>query len=111
VPALSIIGDFSLKMEARLIQTITGLDISPEALFSIGERIVHMEKIFNIRQGSSPVDDNLPEMFLKSPIKKGPIQGRKVNLKPMVREFYQSMGWDEQGRPRQSILQKFDLSE
>ncbi len=32
VPALSIIGDFSLEMEARLIQTITGLDISPEAL-------------------------------------------------------------------------------
>jgi len=111
VPALSIIGDFSLEMETRLIQTITGLDISPEALYLVGERIVHMEKIFNIRQGSSPADDNLPEMFLKSAIEKGPIQGRKVNLAPMVQEFYQSMGWDEHGRPTQNILQKFDLSE
>ena len=84
VPALSVIGDFSLEMEARLIQTITGLDISPQALVWIGERIVHMEKIFNIRQGGSPADDNLPEMFLKSPIEKGPIQGRKVDLAPMV---------------------------
>jgi len=110
VPALSIIGDFSLEMEARLIQTITGLDISPEVLYSIGERIVHMEKIFNIRQGGNPDDDSLPELFLQSPIEKGPIHGRKVNLAPMVQEFYQSMGWDEHGRPTQSILQKFDLS-
>jgi len=63
VPALSITGDFSLKMESRLIRAITGLDMSREDLYSIGERIVHMEKIINIRQGSSQADDNLPEMF------------------------------------------------
>ena len=111
VPALSIIGDFSLEMEARLIQTITGLDISAEALYLVGERIVHMEKIFNIRQGGNPDDDSLPELFLRSPIEKGPAKGRKVNLAPMVQEFYQSMGWDEQGRPTQNILHKFNLSE
>jgi aldehyde:ferredoxin oxidoreductase len=109
VPALSIIGDLSLEMETRLIRAITGLDISPAALYLIGERIVHMEKIFNIRQGGNLEDDNLPELFLRTPIKKGPIKGRKVNLAPMVQEFYQSMGWDERGRPRPSILQKFDL--
>jgi len=109
VPALSIIGDFSLEMEARLIQTITGLDISPEALYSIGERILHMEKIFNIRQGVGPDDDSLPELFLQSPITKGPIRGRKVKLKPMIQEFYQSMGWDESGRPTAKILQRFSL--
>jgi aldehyde:ferredoxin oxidoreductase len=43
-------------------------------------------------------------------IEKGPLQGRKVNLAPMVQEFYHSMSWDEKGRPRPSILQKFDLS-
>jgi aldehyde:ferredoxin oxidoreductase len=68
---ISIIGDLSLGMEVRLIRTITGLDISPEALVSIGERIVHMEKIFNIRRGSNPDDDSLPDLFLKSPIEKG----------------------------------------
>jgi aldehyde:ferredoxin oxidoreductase len=109
VPALSIIGDLSLEMETRLIHAITGLDISPAALYLIGERLVHMEKIFNIRQGGNLEDDTLPELFLRTPINKGPIKGRKVNLAPMVQEFYQSMGWDEQGRPRPSILQKFDL--
>jgi len=108
---ISIIGDLSLEMEVRLIRTITGLDISPEALVSIGERSVHMEKIFNIRRGSNPDDGNLPEMFLNSPIEKGPAQGRKVDVAPMIQEFYQNMGWDEGGRPRQNILQKFDLRE
>jgi aldehyde:ferredoxin oxidoreductase len=109
VPALSIIGDYSLEMEARLIQAISGLDISSDELFFIGERIVHMEKIFNLRRGSSPGDDNLPELFLQSPIKKGPMRGRKVNLEPMIQEFYQCMGWDESGQPTEIILQKFDL--
>ncbi len=109
VPALSIIGDFSLKMEARLIRAITGLDISAETLFVIGERIVHMQKIFNLRQGCGPDDDNLPELFLQSPIENGPIQGRTVNLAPMIKSFYERMGWDENGRPTLETLQAFDL--
>jgi aldehyde:ferredoxin oxidoreductase len=109
VPALSIIGDFSLEMEARLIQVITGLDISQENLLAIGERIVQMEKIINIRQGANPADDSLPEMFLNTPIEKGPIQGRRVDLTPMIAEFYDSMGWDANGQPTNNILQKFRL--
>ena len=46
----------------------------------------------------------------RPPAEEEPIQGRKVNLKPMVQEFYRCMGWDEQGRPRPKILQKFGLS-
>ncbi len=109
VPALSIIGDFSLEMEARLVQVITGLDMSSQTLHRIGERIVHMEKIINLRQGSSPADDNLPDLFLKTPIKKGPIQGRTVDLAPMVQAFYREMAWDDNGQPKQSVLDKFGL--
>jgi len=109
VPALSIIGNYSLDMEAKLIHAITDLDISAAALYAIGERLVHMEKIFNIRRGSSPDDDNLPQLFLQSPITKGPIRGRKVNLAPMIQEFYECMGWDKSGRPTVKTLQKFGL--
>jgi aldehyde:ferredoxin oxidoreductase len=109
VPVLSIIGNYSLEMESKLIQTITGLDIPPAALFFIGERIVHMQKIFNIRQGCGPGDDILPELFLRSPIEKGPIRGRKINLAPMIQEFYRAMDWDENGKPKDSILRKYGL--
>ncbi len=109
VPVLSILGNYNLEMEAKLIHAITGLDLSPAALFAVGERLVHMEKIFNIRRGGSIGQDSLPELFLQSPITKGPIRGRKVNLKPMIQEFYQCMGWDESGRPTATILQRFNL--
>jgi len=29
----------------------------------------------------------------------------------MIQEFYQEMGWDENGRPHQSTLEKFGLRE
>ena len=109
VPVLSVTGDFSLNMEAKLLQVIMDFDLSPQDLFMIGERIVHMEKIINLRQGSSRADDNLPELFLKTPLKKGPIQGRTVDLEPMVRAFYHEMGWDKLGHPTQSVLTKFGL--
>jgi aldehyde:ferredoxin oxidoreductase len=109
VPALSIIGDFSLEMESRLIAAITGLEISPEDLFARGERIINMEKIINIRQGSRPEDDNLPDFFLNTSFETGPIKGRKVNLAPMVADFYAHMGWDENGRPMEATLRKFRL--
>jgi aldehyde:ferredoxin oxidoreductase len=109
VPALSIIGDFSLDMESRLVAAVTGLDISPEDLFAAGERIVNMEKIINLRQGSSPADDNLPDFFLNTSFEKGPIKGRKVNLAPMVADFYARMGWDAAGRPTEDTLKRFGL--
>lgn len=109
VPALSITGDFSLNMEAELIKVITGLDIPREELYAIGEKIVQMEKIINIRQGSGPEDDRLPDLFLNTPIEKGPIQGRKVDLAPMVAEFYKHMGWNDNGIPTDKILEKFSL--
>jgi len=109
VPALSIIGDFSLEMESRLIAAITGLDVSPEDLLAAGERIINMEKIINIRQGSGPEDDNLPDFFLKTAFAKGPIKGRTVDLAPMVADFYTNMGWDEYGRPTEATLQRFGL--
>jgi aldehyde:ferredoxin oxidoreductase len=109
VPALSIIGDFSLEMEARLIAATTGLVMSPEDLFEAGERIINLEKIINIRQGSIPEDDNLPDFFLNTAFEKGPIKGRTVNLAPMVADFYAAMGWDEKGRPTENTLQRFGL--
>ena len=110
VPALSIIADFSLAMESRLVAAITGLDVSPEDLTAAGERIICMEKIINIRQGGLPEDDNLPAFFLSTAFDKGPIKGRRVNLATMVADFYATMGWDEDGRPGKATLRKFGLT-
>lgn len=110
VPALSIIGDLRLEIESRMIRAIKGIHISPSELFLAGERILNMEKIINIRQKTTCDDDSLPDLFLETPVSEGPIKGRKVDLAPMVAEFYQSMGWDEAGRPTAATLQRFGLN-
>jgi aldehyde:ferredoxin oxidoreductase len=109
VPALTIAGNFDLEKETRLIQTMTTLKLSKEKLLYIGERIVNMEKLFNLRFGATADLDTLPEKFLKEPIGEGPSTGAKVDLKPMVQEFYKTMGWDDQGVPLPETLSTFDL--
>jgi len=110
VPALTIAGNYDLEKETRLIRALTGLDIARKRLLFIGERIVNMEKLFNLRFGATSDLDTLPEKFLAEPIGEGPSTGARVDLKPMVQDFYRIMGWDEQGVPRPETLAAFNLS-
>jgi aldehyde:ferredoxin oxidoreductase len=109
VPALTIAGNYDLEKETRLIRALTGLDLTRERLLYVGERIVNMEKLFNLRFGATSDLDTLPEKFLNDPIGEGPSTGAMVDLKPMVRDFYKVMGWDERGVPRPETLSAFNL--
>ena len=39
----------------------------------------------------------------------GPVKGKTVDLKPMLRDFYHSMGWDEVGVPSEKKLKSLGL--
>jgi aldehyde:ferredoxin oxidoreductase len=109
VPALTIAGNYDLEKETRLVRALTGLDLTREQLLHAGERIVNMVKLFNLRFGATSELDTLPEKFLNEPIGEGPSVGAKVDLAPMVREFYRLMGWDEQGVPLPETLAGLNL--
>lgn len=109
VPALTIAGNYDLEKELALIRALTGLEIDKERLLFIGERIVTMEKLFNLRFGADAGMDTLPNMFLTDPIAEGPSAGAKVDLKPMVQDFYRRMGWDERGVPLPETLKALNL--
>ena len=77
----------------------------------IGERILNVQRCFNIRHGLTPENDYLTERLLTAP-KEGPAEGIsvRVHLKKMVREYYQLMGWDiKTGKPLQKTLQRLGL--
>ena len=109
VPALSIAANYDLERETRLIGAIAGLDIDKNRLLFLGERIVNIEKLFNLRFGATSDLDTLPEKFINEPIGDGPSTGAKVDLKPMVEDFYRHMKWDEQGVPLPETLESFQL--
>jgi len=57
------VGDFSLEAEAALASALAGLALSPADLLAVGERIVNLERLFNLRHGAGPADDSLPPLF------------------------------------------------
>jgi aldehyde:ferredoxin oxidoreductase len=96
----------------RYLQAVTGWDIAEDELMTIGERIVNVERLFNIRQGLTRKDDTLSERFLKEPIPSGPAKGRVLDLEPMLDEYYKARRWDaETGRPTQAVLERLGLKE
>jgi aldehyde:ferredoxin oxidoreductase len=109
VAALSVANHFDLEMEAQMVNAFVGFDLSVEDFFRIGERIVNMEKMFNLRHGATRAMDNLPDKFTKEPVTEGPSKGTFANLEPMIDDFYEIMGWDVNGIPTSETLSKFDL--
>jgi len=109
VPSLAISANYDLVLESQLLKAITGLDISADELFFIGERLVNMEKMFNLRHSSDFHADTLPDFFVNQPVTEGPAKGLRVNLEPMVQDFYYRMGWDVNGIPTPDTLRKLGL--
>jgi len=111
VPSLSLINEYDLENEAELVQAITGLDLSAGELYTIGERVITMERIFNSRFAWLYDMDQVPEMFTRRPLPDGPAAGRAFELDGMLAEFYEVMGWQAMGLPTERKLRELGLDE
>jgi aldehyde:ferredoxin oxidoreductase len=110
VPVLSVVGDYSLENEAALAAALTGWDVTPDELALAGERILNLERIFNIRHGAGRQDDDLPDHFVEDRVPDpGPTYGMTVDIQRMVADFYAAMGWDDEGRPTPEKLGELGL--
>jgi aldehyde:ferredoxin oxidoreductase len=105
VPALCLLGDFDLHNETELLAACLGEPVEARTLFTIGERVVTLERLFNLKHGASRADDSLPAMFLKP----DETNQLPVPLEPMLQEYYAAMGWDEYGRPPAALLPELGL--
>lgn len=110
VPILSVLGDFRLKNEAELIAALTGWEMGTEELTLIGERILNLERLLVLRLGAGPEDDDLPDRFVEERVSEpGPTYGMTVNIRQLVADFYEAMGWDGMGRPLPERLRSLGL--
>lgn len=104
---------YELKnIASKLIQTAIGWNTTPGEVQRIGERIINLERAFNVREGITRKDDTLPKRFLKEPLPKecGPSAGSIVELEPMLNEYYQEREWNEEtGIPTQRKLKEIGL--
>ncbi len=109
VPLLSLVEDYGLDLTAELTSVVMGEKISSEELFTVGERILTAERLFNLRRGLTVKDDRLPKKFTSEELESGPAKGSVVDLEKMRAEFYSRMGWNSRGVPTQSRLEELDL--
>jgi aldehyde:ferredoxin oxidoreductase len=110
VPALCLICAYDLVSEAELANAITGWPVDAAELFISGERIINLERLFNLRHGASAADDRLPDMFFEKDYNAGEEPSKPhAWMEPMIQEFYDVMGWDGQGHPTPEKLAELGI--
>ena len=88
--SLAVPANFLVEM----LNAVTGLDFEAKEILKIGERIIHVEKAFNTREGLTRKDDTMPKRFLEEKIPDGPCKGQVLNLEPLLDQYYTARGWD-----------------
>jgi aldehyde:ferredoxin oxidoreductase len=95
-------GLFVSDTYAAMLRAVTGWDLTTEELERAGERIVNLERVFNVREGARRGDDVLPWRVMHEPIPDGPSAGMSCppdELDAMLDEYYRLRGWDADGVP------------
>jgi aldehyde:ferredoxin oxidoreductase len=86
---------------------ITGTKISGGHLQEIGGRIFNLERMYNLREGFTAKDDTLPPRLLEDSIFEG-IEGGHP-LDQLLPRYYKLRGWDADGVPLRSTLDKLQV--
>ena len=103
-----------LKFTSEAVAAATGWDFTVEEALQIGERLVHLERVFNIKHGLTVEDDICvsPRIVEAPPSGKAAGKPMAPYVEWMVKETYRLLGWDEKtGKPLKSILKKAGLEE
>jgi aldehyde:ferredoxin oxidoreductase len=95
---------------ARVLTTVTGIQYATTELIKVGERVWNLERLYNNREGFGIKDDALPPRLLTEAPADGPSKGWVSHLEPMLKEYYRTRGWDENGVPTPKKLADLGLA-
>lgn len=104
---------FTPELHSEFLVAATGFNEfgDPIYLDKIGERIICLERLFNVREGFSRKDDTLPARMLTEPLKNaGPATGQVIRkLDTLLDEYYDAFGYTRQGIPSIEKLSQIGL--
>ena len=104
---------FTPQLLSELLVAATGFNEfgDPAYLNKIGERIICLERLFNVREGFSRKDDTLPARMLTEPLKNaGPATGQVIRkLDTLLGEYYDALGYTHNGIPSVEKLTQLGL--
>jgi len=102
------------QLYGRMLAAVRGIDklVDNDHLLRVGERIINLERAFNVREGFGRKQDTLPKRMLTEPLHTGeaPGEGQIVrNQDKFLDRYYQIRGWTKEGIPSPSKLNELDL--
>jgi aldehyde:ferredoxin oxidoreductase len=102
-----------------LIKAVTGWEITPEEWYGTSaRRIIHTQRVALLLGGPDirwdpKTHDDIPSKWYE-PLKAGPYAGKAVDreiIEEARREYYEAIGWDENGVPKSEELRRLGLEE
>ena len=108
-------GGIYIDHLAELLSAVTGWNIDGQELLEIGERVINLQRLFNVREGFHRDDDLLPERMKQKPAFGFYENEDRCVIKDyegMLDEYYKARGWDtETGTPIKEKLLELELHE
>ncbi|RLC19217.1 MAG: hypothetical protein DRI24_00805 [Deltaproteobacteria bacterium] len=100
----------SLKHTVYTMNVLTGGAFTVQECLTVGERVINLLRIYNVREGLVMDDDCYSHRLGERP-KDGPGKGKSMNptFDRVRAAYYQSMGWDEKGVPIPETLERLGL--
>ena len=99
----------TLTDTAKLLNHITGWDMTPQDLMLAGERIVNLQRQINVADGITRKDDRLPSKMFQ-PGDEGVRKGKIPEpFAKSLSEYYEYRGWSQDGIPTEATLRKLGI--
>jgi aldehyde:ferredoxin oxidoreductase len=106
-------GGVTVDHWAEMVSALTGWEIDGRELLKISERVLNLQRMFNVREGITRKDDLIPPRVRALP-SFGKYASEPavevVDMEGMLDEYYLKRGWDRAtGIPTQEKLKELDL--
>jgi aldehyde:ferredoxin oxidoreductase len=98
---------------AEFLSAATGRARSSDDIELVGERIWNLIRLYNLREGITRQDDDLPYRIREEELQNPPAEGRKLSrpdLDRMLDEYYRLRGWGADGVPGAAKLAELGLA-
>jgi len=100
-----------LDDQARAYSIVTGIEVDNQTLIRSAERIINLERMYNVKMGFDRSNDSLPKRFLDFPMPSGESKGQIVELNSLLDDYYTVMGWNSKGIPTKKKLKELELNQ
>ena len=93
------------------LNAVTGWDLSADEYLKIGERILNLRKVFNVREGIITGEKSInPRALGKPPLSKGPLKGVTIDMETLQKKYFEIVGWEyPSGNPTQAKMKELGI--